>query len=144
MATCTVLLEKLYTILRQKEPSRQDVTNFSFTMFKIIRSLRSLKCLKITAELTFTTQKLSSPWTACTVFNWKCLFWVNLVQKHKIISLSSNFVPRLIQICRSPWWSSLFFFSTGNTFFWKFDPKKQNCQFEMKFWTRLIWRCRIM
>ena len=47
-----------------------------------MRSLRSLKCLKTAAELTFTTQKANacSPWTACSVFNWKYLFWVNLFQ----------------------------------------------------------------
>ena len=75
-----------------------------------MRSLRSSKCLKTTVELTFTTQKSNtcSPWTACSVFNWKCLFWVNLVQKLRIISLSWNFVPRLIQICRIPWWCSPF------------------------------------
>ena len=41
-------------------------------------SLRSLKFLKRTFELTFTatTQKANacSPWTACSVFNWKYLF----------------------------------------------------------------------
>ena len=114
-------------------------------MFKIMRSLRSSKCLKTTVELTFTTQKANacSPWTACSVFNWKYLFWVNLVQKLKIISLSWNFVPRLIQICRIPWWCSLFLFSTGNTFLGKFGSKNQNCQFELKFRTRLIWICKI-
>ena len=105
MAICTVLFERFYKILRYKEPRRQLITNFSFKMFKIIRSLRSSKCLKTTVELTFTTQKANtcSPWTACLVFNWKHLFWVNLVQKLKIISLSLSFVPRLIQICRIPW-----------------------------------------
>ena len=33
---------------------------------------------------------------------------------------------------------------TGNTFLCKFDPKNKNCQFELKFRTRLIWICRIM
>ena len=111
-----------------------------------MRSLRSSKCLKTTVELTFTTQKANacSPWTVCSVFNWKYLFWVNLVQKLKIISLSWNFVPRLIQICRIPWWCSLFLFLTGNTFLGKFGPKNQNWQFQLKFCTRLIWICRIM
>ena len=38
--------------------------------------MRSSKCLKTTVELTFTTQKANacSPWTACSVFNWKYLF----------------------------------------------------------------------
>ena len=85
-----------------------------------------------------------SPWTACSAFNWKNLLWVNLVQKLKVISLSWSFVPRLIQICRIPWWCSLFMLSTGNTFLAKFGPKNKNCQFELKFRTRLIWICRIM
>ena len=75
-----------------------------------MRSLRSSKCLKTTVELTFSTQKANacSPWTACSVFNWKYLCWVNLVQKLKIICLSWNFVPRIIQICTIPCWCSLF------------------------------------
>ena len=34
-------------------------------------SFRSSKRLKTTVELTFTTQKASSPWTTCSVFDWK-------------------------------------------------------------------------
>ena len=43
------------------------MNNFSFKMFKIMTSLRSLKCLKTTVELTFTTQKANScsSWTTC-------------------------------------------------------------------------------
>ena len=46
-------------------------------MFKIMRSLRFLKCLKKLAELTFTTQKANacSPWTAGSIFDCKYLFW---------------------------------------------------------------------
>ena len=63
-------------------------------MFKIMRSLKSLTCLKTTVPLTFTTQKANacSPWIACSVLNWKYLFGVNLVQELKIISLNLNFV----------------------------------------------------
>ena len=45
---------------------------------------------KTTVELTFNTQKANacSPWTASSIFIWKYFFWVNLVQKLKIISLS--------------------------------------------------------
>ena len=146
MAICTVLFEKLYTVLRQKKPRTQDVNNFSFKMFKMMNFLRSSKCLKTTVEFAFTTQKANacSAWTACSVFNWKYLLLVNLVQKLKIISLSWNFVPRLIQICIMPWWCSLFMFLTGNTFLGKFASKNQNCQLELKFRTRLISICRIM
>ena len=119
--------------LKIKRSQEENIINFSFKMFKIMRSLRSWKCLKTTVELTFTTQKANScsPWTACSVFNWKNLFWVNLIQKLKIISLSWNFVPRLTQICR-------IVFSTGNTFLSKVGPKNQNCQFELNFCARLI------
>ena len=76
MAIYTVLFERFYTILKKKEPRRQEITNFSFKMIKIIRFLRSSKYLKITVKLTFTTQKASacSPWTVCSVFDWKYLF----------------------------------------------------------------------
>ena len=115
-------------------------------MFKIMTSLGYWKCLKTTIELTFTTQKANacSPWTACSVFNWKYRFWVNLVQKLKIMSLSWNFVPRLIQIRGIPWGCSFFLFSTGNTILRKLGPKNQNCQFELKLCTRLIWICWII
>ena len=117
MDICTVLFEKRYTILRWKQSRRQDITNFSFKMFKIIRSLRSSECLKTTVELRLTTQKVNarSPWTACSVFDWKYLFWVSLVQKlnlsyQKTYHLSWNFLLRLIQIFIISWWCSLFCF----------------------------------
>ena len=105
--------------------------------------MTSLKCLKTTVELTFTTQKANScsRWTAC--FQQEIPFWVNLVQKLKIVGLSWNCVPRLIQMYRIPWRCSTFLFTIGNTFLGKFGPKNQNCQFEMKFRTRLIWICWI-
>ena len=137
MAIYTVLFEKLYTILREKEHRRHN--QFFFQIFEIFQMF------KTTVELMFTTQKANtcSPWTACSVFDWKYLFWVNLIPKLKNISLSWNFVPRLIQICRIPQWCSLFF-STGKFFLGKFGPKNQNCQFKLKFCTRLIRICRIM
>ena len=95
------------------------MTNFSFKTFKIMTSLRSLTCLNTTVELTFTTQKANScsPWTTC--FQLEIRFWVNLVQKLKIISLSWNCVPRLI-----PWWCSTFLFSTGKYLFGQIWSKK--------------------
>ena len=53
--------------------------------------------------------------------------WIklNLVQKLKINSLRWNFVPRLIQICRIPWWCSLFLFSTEITFLGKIDSENK-------------------
>ena len=72
--------------------------------------------------------------------------WINVyyTKSKRLISLSWNFVPRLIQVYRTPWGCLLFLFSTGNTFLGKFGPKNQNCQFELKFRTRLIWTCRII
>ena len=41
-------------------------------------------------------------------------FWVNLVQKTKIVSLSWNLVPVLIWISTIQWWCSVFPFLTEN------------------------------
>ena len=104
-------------------------------------SLRFSKCLKTTFELTFTTQKANacSPWTACSVFNWK-----NLVQKLKIISLSWNFVPKLIQICRIPWWCSLFFCFRLEVPFWaNLVQKIEIVSLSWNLVPRLIWISRI-
>ena len=46
MAIFAVPFEKLYAILRLKEPRRQEITNFSFKMISIMRFLRSSKYLK--------------------------------------------------------------------------------------------------
>ena len=51
-------------------------------------------------------------------FDWKYHFWANLVQKIKIVSLSWNLGPRLIQICRIQWCYSFFFVSDRNSPFW--------------------------
>ena len=47
-----------------------------------MRFLRSSKYSKVTVELAFTAQKANdfSPWTACSVFDWKYAFWADLVQ----------------------------------------------------------------
>ena len=67
-------------------------------MFKIMRSLRSSKCLKTTVELTFTTQKANacSPWTACSVFDWKYLFWGKFGPKTQNYQFKLKFRTRLI------------------------------------------------
>ena len=77
------------------------------------------KMFKTAAELTFTTQKANgcSPWTACSVFNWKYLFWVNLVQQIKLVGLSWNLVRKLIWISGIQWLCSLFLFLTRKTVF---------------------------
>ena len=53
-----------------------------------------------------------------SIFGRKFVFWENLVQTIKIVSLRRNLVARLIRISRIQWWCSLFLFETGNTLFW--------------------------
>ena len=145
MAVCTVVWKALHNFeIKRAQEARHD--QFFVQNVQNMRYLRSSKCLETTVQWTFTIQKANacSPWTACSVFDWKYLFLVSLVQKLKIASLSWNFAPRLIQISTIPWWCSLFLFLTENTYLGKFGPKNQNCQFELKFPTRLIWICRIM
>ena len=61
-------------------------------------------------------------------------FWAHLGQKIKIISLSWNLVPRLIQISRiQRRYSLVFCFRLEFPFLGKFGPKKRNCQFKLKF-----------
>ena len=51
----------------------QEISNFFFKMFKIMRFLRSSKSSKTIIELTFTTLKVNvcSPWIACFYYNEK-------------------------------------------------------------------------
>ena len=58
-----------------------------------------------------------------SVLEQKHPFWANLVQKIKSVSLSSNLVPGLIQICRIQWWCSLFCFVL-ETFFLVYEGKQ--------------------
>ena len=51
-----------------------------------------------------------------SVFDQKYRFWINLVQKVRIVSLSRNWTPMLIWICKIQWWCSFFQFSTKNSF----------------------------
>ena len=52
-----------------------------------------------------------------SIFDRNHPFWATLVQKIKIVSLSWNLVLRLIQICRTQLWCSLFLFYNENTLF---------------------------
>ena len=58
------------------------------------------------------------------VFDWKYPFGANLVQKIKIFSLRWNLILRIIRICKTQWWCSLFSFSTGNTIFMQIWSEK--------------------
>ena len=65
-------------------------------------------------------------WSQCSIYqiNTRHVCWANLVQKFKIVSLSWNLAPRLIQVCRIQWWCSLFLFQNGNTLFGQIWSKK--------------------
>ena len=58
---------------------------------------------------------LSAPWSKTTMDTGNNLFWANLLQKIKIVSLNWNLVPRLIRICAIQWCCWLFQFLTKNT-----------------------------
>ena len=120
---------------------RQDITKFSFKIFKIMRSLRSSKTLKTTAELRFTTQKANacSLWTACSVFNWKYLFLGKFGPKTQNYQFKLKFCTQTnpnMQISMVMFTFSLF---DWKCLFWEnLVQKNQNCQSELKFRTRLI------
>ena len=65
-----------------------------------------------------------------TFFDRKHPFGAILVQKTKIDSFGLNVVPRIIRLCKVPWWRSLFLFSTGITVFGQILPKKSLDYFE--------------
>ena len=71
-----------------------------------------------------------------SVLDRKQPFWVNLIQKTRIVSLSWNLVPQLIWICRIQWWCSLFRFWLEIPFLDKLGPQNQNCQCKLKFGTQ--------
>ena len=47
MAICTVLFEKLHTVLRKKEPRRQEINNFNNLSFKMLKTMRFLRSLNV-------------------------------------------------------------------------------------------------
>ena len=60
-------------------------------------------------------------------------FWVNLVEKVKIVSVSWNLMLRLIRRCRIQRCCSLFLLLTGNTIFVQFWSKYSKQFFNVKF-----------
>ena len=61
-------------------------------------------------------------------------FWVILVQKIKIVSLSWNLVPKLIQISRIQLWCSLFLFLIINIFLAKIWSKNLKLLVPSEIW----------
>ena len=74
-------------------------------------------------------ENLTMMLTFSAFFYHKYTFGAILVQK---ISLSWNFVARLIRICIIEWWCSCF-----RPFLKKFGPNNKNCQFKLKFATKI-------
>ena len=74
-------------------------------LFQICRIQWWCYFLHFWLEITFSIVMLTF-----LILDWKHPFWVNLVHKIKIVCLSWNLVPRLIQICRTQWWCSLCLF----------------------------------
>ena len=70
VAVCTVLLQKLYTILRKEEPTRQEICNFFFENvqnFKILKMLENN--MKFTREACWINSKISKKRTK-TPYSW--------------------------------------------------------------------------
>ena len=98
MATCTVVWKPLHNFkMKRAQEARhnqfffQNVQNNE--IFEIFRLFKHNSCINVY----YKKGNACIHWTACSIFNWKYIFLVNLVQKLKIISLSWNFVPWLIQ-----------------------------------------------
>ena len=75
MAICTVVWKALYNFkIKRAQEARHN--QFFFQNIQNNEILRSSKFVETTVELTFTTQNANtcSPWTTCSVFNWKYLF----------------------------------------------------------------------
>ena len=73
------------------------------------------------------------------VLGWEYVFWANLVEKIKIVNLSSNLVLRLIRKSRIQWWYSSFLVLAGSTRFSEIFFEKSVLFVE----PRLIQICRI-
>ena len=68
--------------------------------------------------------------------DWKYLFWTNLVQNVKSVSLSWNLVFKLIRIWKTRWWCSVFLFLIGSILFWELCSKILNLlKLEYRTWT---------
>ena len=79
-----------------------------------------------------------------SVFDWKYPFRANLVQKINVVSLTWNFILRLIQVRRIQWWCSLLLFQSGNTLFGQIWYKKiEIVSLSWNLVPRLIQICRI-
>ena len=77
------------------------------------------------------------------VFDRKCSFWVNLVQKVRIISLSWNLVPTLIRISRIQWWCLLSGFDQEYPFWANLVQKIKIVSLRWDFILKLIQICTI-
>ena len=104
--------------------------------WEILRVAEQLKKAFVTNFLCMTVNQFEyAEFNDASFFppDWKHNFWINLVQKFKIVSFSWNLVPRLSKLYRIQWWWTRFLFFTGNNSFWaKYSPKNQTCCFKLK------------
>ena len=98
-------------VKRDQEARVNFNPNFSFKMFRIMRFLRSPKCLKSIVELTFPIQK-ANPFT---LLYWLFCSAVHILGKFGQKTENCQFKLKYIS-CLG-----------------KFGPKNQNCQFKLKF-----------
>ena len=102
-----------------------------------------LKCQSCQFKLKFCTYTNSNMQNSMVIFtfsicDWKYPFWVNFVEKIKIVSLGWILVPRLIIYVEFNFDTYFFCFFLG-----KFGPKQQNCPFKLNLVPRLIRICKI-
>ena len=78
-----------------------------------------------------------------SVSNRKYLFWENLVQNIKIVSLSWNLVPRLIRICGPQWWYLFFILERKHPFWANLVQRIKTASLSWNLVSSLIRICRI-
>ena len=146
MAICRVVSKALYNF-KIKRAQEARYNQFFFQNVQNNEVFEIFKMFKTNIWINIYYTKSKGLWSLDC---WFCFqlenFFrgVNLVQEFKIISLNWNFALKTSSNMLNSRVMFTFLFSTGNTFFGKFGPNNQNCQFERKICTRLISISRIM
>ena len=107
----------------------QDITKFSFKMFKIINiwDFQDVQKQQLNWRWLNKKQKLVVLRLTVLFSTENTFFGVNLVQKFKIVNVSWNLSLILMQVYRSLRWYSIFLFLTGKYILGKFGQKTQGC-----------------
>ena len=91
----------------------------------VSKNLKSL--FKVRFDTYTNSNMQNSMMLTFSVLDRKYPFLANLVANFKIVFMW-DLTPRLIQICRIPWWCWLFLFSTGNIVFGQIWSKSKVLQ----------------